>query len=310
MNKERIFLIGGGGYIGSRLAIELIRRDYEVIVYDNFSTGNMHNLDSVLNNKNLRVIKGDIRSHQIREPLRNCDLAIYQDGQTVLSLSIKDPYNDANINVIGVLNMLEACRARDIHKIIFASSAAVYGDTPNLPIKEENRLNPLTPYGLSKKIAEEYMEMYGKLYGLKCTALRYFNVYGLNQDPYSQNPSVITLINKWIKNNESIRIFGDGTATRDFIHIKDIIKANIKAFNIKNDFNVFNIGSGREVSINELLQFFKRISKETLSIEHHKKRDGDILRSVADITKAREILNFVPSIEIEEGIRMVYSGEL
>lgn len=309
MNRKRVFLIGGGGYIGSRLTIELIRREYQVIVYDNFSTGNIHSLNTIMDNKNLKIIKGDIRSHQIRELINDCEFAIYQDGQTVLSLSIGDPYNDANINVFGVLNMLEACRIKDIKKVVFASSAAVYGDTLNLPIKEENQLNPLTPYGLSKKIAEEYMRMYSKLYGLKCVALRYFNVYGLNQDPYSQNPSIISLINNWIKNNESIKIYGDGTATRDFIHVKDIIRANIKAFSIEDNFNVFNIGSGREVSINELCELFSRISKEELLIERQKEREGDIFRSVADITKAKEILNFVPSIEIEKGIEMVYLGE-
>ena len=286
----KILITGGAGFIGSYLSRELSRK-HEVIVFDNLFTGKKENLT-----EEIEFIKGDLRKICDLAKIPEVDVVFHLASQTSTSLSIKSPKLDAEINILGTINLLNWCNEYGIKKIIYTSSAAVYGEPQYLPIDEEHPTNPISPYGISKLSAEKYVLLYRN-----SIVLRFANVYGKGGAKEGE-AGVIQIFAEKAKNREQLEIFGDGTQTRDFINVKDAANACMLALNYNGKERIFNIGSGRETSINELVELFKKY-EPNLKVRYLRRRNGDISRSYFDISRARKELNFIPRVKLEDGIK-------
>ncbi|NJE53643.1 SDR family oxidoreductase [Thermococcus sp. 21S9] len=296
MRNKLIVVTGGAGFIGSHIAWELVK-DNDVIVIDNLYTGKAENIPP-----GAKLVKADIRDYEaIAELISNADYVFHEAAQVSVVESIRDPIFTEEVNVLGTLNILRALL--DGHgKLIFASSAAVYGDNPNLPLKETERPRPLSPYGVTKATVEEYLRVYHKLYGLPVVSLRYFNVFGPRQG-FNQYAGVISIFINRALAGEPLVIFGDGKQTRDFIYVKDVVRANILvAESKKANGRVFNVATGKQTSILELAMKIIEITGTTSSIVFDKPRPGDIRHSLADITEIKK-LGFEPEWSLEGGLK-------
>ena len=296
MRDKLVVVTGGAGFIGSHIAWELAK-DNEVIVIDNLYTGKEENVPP-----GAKLIKADIRDYQrIAELISSADYVFHEAAQVSVVESIHDPLFTEEVNVLGTLNILKAL-LEGHGKLIFASSAAVYGDNQNLPLKETERPRPLSPYGVTKATGEEYLRVYHELYGLPVVALRYFNVFGPRQS-FNQYAGVISIfINRALKNKPLV-IFGDGKQTRDFIYVKDVVKANLLAAESRRaNGKVFNVATGKQTSILELATRIIEITGTRSSIIFDKPRPGDIRHSLADISEIRT-LGFEPEWSLEEGLK-------
>ncbi len=296
MRNKLVVVTGGAGFIGSHIAWEL-SRDNDVIVIDNLYTGIRENVPPAA-----KFVQADIRDYEaIAELISNADYVFHEAAQVSVVESVRDPVFTEEVNVIGTLNILRALL--DGHgKLIFASSAAVYGDNPNLPLRETERPRPLSPYGVTKATAEEYLRVYHELYGLPVVALRYFNVFGPRQSANQYAGVISVFINRALK-NEPLVIFGDGKQTRDFIYVKDVVKANLLvAESRRANGGVFNVATGRQTSILELAMKILEITGANTSILFDKPRPGDIRHSLADISEIKK-LGFEPEWSLEEGLK-------
>ena len=304
IKDKRILVTGAAGFIGSNLTHYLLELGANVIGIDNFFNGRLENLDEALNHKNFQFHKGDIRDFNfLLDMFKDIDIIYHEAAFTSVPQSIKMPESCNDVNINGTLNLLNASRKRDVEKIIFASSSAVYGDTPTLPKKEEMSRIPISPYGVSKLTCESYMQVFHHVYGLNTISLRYFNVFGPKQQdsPYS---GVIAIWLGQIIKNKSLIIFGDGHQSRDFTYIKDVIQANILAAENKLSGEIFNIGAGSPIKLLDLAKLMLKLTnKEELGIIYDPPRPGDIIDSFADISKAKEILKFQPKYTQEQGLR-------
>ncbi|MFO8015559.1 MAG: SDR family oxidoreductase [Candidatus Woesearchaeota archaeon] len=306
---EKVIITGGAGFIGSHLAEELVSKGHEVTVVDNLFDGKRENLDGVKDK--IHFIEGDIRDKKLMNELcSNADHILHQAARRSVPASLKDPfeYNDVNIN--GTLNILEAARRNDIKSVVFASSSSVYGEVKeeNLPQKETMTPGPMSPYALTKVAGEHYLSMYNKLYGLKTISLRYFNVFGPRQDPNSQYAVVIPLFVKALMEGKQPVIYGDGEQSRDFTYIKNVVNGNILAMNAKEKAGgeVFNMANGHAVSVNDLLDRIKRIlGGKAMEIEakHEGPRAGDVRHTLADNSKAKDILGYEEEVGFDDGLR-------
>jgi len=296
MRNKLIVVTGGAGFIGSHIAWELVK-DNDVIVIDNLYTGKEENVPP-----GAKLIKADIRDYEsIAEAIKEADYVFHQAAQVSVVESIKDPLFTEEVNVLGTLNIIRAL-LEGHGKLIFASSAAIYGDNPNLPLKETERPRPLSPYGVTKATAEEYLRVYHELYGLPVVALRYFNVFGPRQG-FNQYAGVISIFINRALAGEPLVIFGDGKQTRDFIYVKDVVKANLLvAESRKANGRVFNVATGKQTSVLELAMKIIEITGTTSSIIFDKPRPGDIRHSLADISEIRK-LGFEPEFSLEEGLK-------
>ncbi|MEM3509023.1 MAG: SDR family oxidoreductase [Nitrososphaerota archaeon] len=305
MKEEKILVTGGAGFIGSHLVDELINRGYEVIVLDNFYSGKIGNLRKNLKNKNFKLIKGDVRNiKDVKKAIKNVDAIFHLAAIVSVPLSIKNPILVNEVNVIGSLNVLKIAIEENVDKFIYVSSCAVYGEAENLPIKEEDKLNPLSPYASSKISVEYYCKVFYKAYGLKTICLRYFNVYGPRQKT-GEYAGVIPIFIQRIKNDKPPIIYGDGKQTRDFVYVKDVVDASIKALEKEEAIGeIFNIGSGEAITINQLAEtLLKILGKEKLKPIYEKERVGDIKNSYANIDKAKKILGYEPKYTIIDGLK-------
>ena len=296
MRDKLVVVTGGAGFIGSHIAWELAK-DNEVVVIDNLYTGKEENVPP-----GAKLIKADIRDYQrIAELISSADYVFHEAAQVSVVESIHDPLFTEEVNVLGTLNILKAL-LEGHGKLIFASSAAVYGDNQNLPLKETERPRPLSPYGVTKATGEEYLRVYHELYGLPVVALRYFNVFGPRQS-VNQYAGVISIfINRALK-NEPLVIFGDGKQMRDFIYVKDVVKANLLAAESRRaNGKVFNVATGKQTSILELAMKIIEITGTRSSIVFDKPRPGDIMHSLADISEIKK-LGFEPAFSLEEGLK-------
>ena len=296
MRDKLVVVTGGAGFIGSHIAWELAK-DNEVVVIDNLYTGKEENVPP-----GAKLIRADIRDYQrIAELISSADYVFHEAAQVSVVESIHDPLFTEEVNVLGTLNILKAL-LEGHGKLIFASSAAVYGDNQNLPLKETERPRPLSPYGVTKATGEEYLRVYHELYGLPVVALRYFNVFGPRQS-VNQYAGVISIfINRALK-NEPLVIFGDGKQMRDFIYVKDVVKANLLAAESRRaNGKVFNVATGKQTSILELAMKIIEITGATSSIVFDKPRPGDIRHSLADISEIKK-LGFEPEWSLEEGLK-------
>ncbi|CAD5244495.1 SDR family oxidoreductase [Thermococcus camini] len=296
MRDKLIVVTGGAGFIGSHIAWELVK-DNEVIVIDNLYTGKEENIPP-----GAKLVRADIRDYEsIAELISQADYVFHEAAQVSVVESVRDPVFTEEVNVIGTLNILKAL-LEGHGKLVFASSAAVYGDNPNLPLKESERPKPLSPYGVTKATAEEYLRVFNELYGVPTVALRYFNVFGPRQSANQYAGVISIFINRALK-NEPLVIFGDGKQTRDFIYVKDVVRANILAAESRrSNGKVFNVATGRGTSILELATKIIEITGANTSILFDKPRPGDIRHSLADIGEIRK-LGFEPEWSLEEGLK-------
>lgn len=307
MNDYRILVTGGAGFIGSHIVNRLIADGSEVTVFDNFSTGKKQNLDDIADKKSLQVIKGNICDLKAtRQALKNIDAVFHEAAYLSVNGSIKNPLFANKINIIGTLNLLKAACDSGVKRLVFASSAAVYGEDLPSQKNESMILEPSNPYGITKLAAESYVKSFWKLYGLETVALRYFNVYGPKQrfDINCAYGGVITIfLNRIIRNLAPI-IFGDGKQSRDFVSVHDIVEANMLALRCKNAVGqAFNIGCGSAVTINQVAEALKKsLGKTNLMNVHETARVGEVKHGFADISKATNILGFRPKHSFEKGI--------
>ncbi len=302
--NKRVVITGVAGFIGSNLADKLLELGAEVIGIDNLLTGRKENLALASKNSNFKFFQGDIRDLDfLLEIIKDIDIIFHQAAFTSVPQSIKMPKTCNDINVDGILNILNIARKRDIENIVFASSAAVYGDDPKLPKKEDMLCTPISPYGASKLAGEIYMQSYYHSYGLKTKSLRYFNVFG----PRQRDSAYSGVLAIWFGNvmrDKDLLIYGDGMQTRDFIYVRDIVHANLLTSESKASGEVFNIGSGIQINLNNLAELIIKITNKTnLKIKYKMQRNGDILHSYCDNNKAKEVLKFIPSYNPEEGLK-------
>ena len=297
----RVLITGGAGFIGSNLAEELVKEDYEVVIIDNLSTGREENLSSFKNK--ITFVRGSITDFELmKKACRDVSFVFHQAALASVQRSIEEPKRVAEVNILGTLNVLLAARDSSVDKVIYASSSSVYGDTPELPKRESMRCMPKSPYAASKLAGEEYCRIFIEVYGLKCICLRYFNVYGPKQNAFSEYAAVIPkFITRVLKNKPPV-IFGSGEQTRDFTFVKDVVKANILAMK-SNATGVFNIAGGKRISINELAYKIISMLGKDLKPEYTEPREGDVMHSLADISLAREKLGYVPSYDIDKGLK-------
>ncbi len=303
MENKKVVITGGSGFIGSHLVEELARNN-EVIVIDDLFTGKIENIEHLIDKEGVIFKKGDIRNlHLLINNFRDADYVFHQAAVVSVPLSIKSPVLTNEVNVNGTLNVLIASRECNVKKVVYASSCAVYGDNPNLPLKEDMSPMPLSTYAVSKLAGEYYCQIFNEVYGLSTVSLRYFNVYGPRQDANSDYAAVIPKFIKRVLENKPPIIYGDGEQTRDFIYVEDIVKSNMLAAE-SNATDVFNVASGKKISINRLANaIIDAIMGAYLKPIHDKPRLGDIKDSLADISKTKKRLNFNPKYSLKKGLK-------
>jgi UDP-glucose 4-epimerase len=304
---QRILVTGGAGFIGSHIVDRLMEDNFDVTVIDDLCTGNLANMNDYCKRKNFHLAEGDIRDTNLaRKTLKDVDVVFHEAALASVTLSVKDPIATNQVNVEGTLNLLKASCDLNVKRFIFASSAAVYGPTKSPQKKEDDSLNPTSPYGVSKLASENYVRVFQRLYGLKTVCLRYFNVYGPRQrvDVHGGYGGVISIFINRILNDMPPIIHGDGEQTRDFVYINDVVEANMLAMNSENGAGqAFNIGTGKNVSIKQVAEILKHVmKKENLEDIHTEARSTDIKHGYADISKAKSILGYEPQFSIEEGL--------
>jgi len=297
----KVLVTGGAGFIGSHLVEALVKAKHDVVVLDDFSTGHESNLASVKGK--IRLIKGDIcDAVELKKAVSGQEFVFHLAAIASVPYSVEYPLETNEVNATGTLNVLIAARDAKVKRVIYSSSAAVYGDEPSLPKTELSPLRPQTPYALQKLAGEQYTLMFSKIYGIETVALRYFNVYGPRQDPTSQYSGVITKFVTALKNKQQPTIFGDGMQTRDFVYVADVVQANLNAMTANASGRVFNIATGVQVSIKEMLAHLNEILGTKIVPKLAARQPGDILHSVADISEAKKALRFHPETPFHEGL--------
>lgn len=313
LRNKNILVTGGAGFIGSNLCEYLLTCEANVTCLDNFATGHMHNIEEFLSNSNFKLIEGDIRN------LETCQLAckgqefvLHQAALGSVPRSLKDPITSNDVNTSGFLNMLIASRDNNIKRFIFAASSSTYGDSEKLPKVEEEIGKPLSPYAITKYVNELYADIFHKSYGLDYIGLRYFNVFGRRQDPNGAYAAVIPLFIKQLIKYESPIVNGDGSYSRDFTYIDNVIQMNILALTseTRNSLNkIYNTAVGERTSLNELLYILKLYLKnfdekiENVEILYGPIRKGDVQHSLASILKAKQLLGYNPTHSLKIGLK-------
>lgn len=298
------FLVtGGGGFIGSNLVEELVRLGHKVRVLDNFSTGKRENLQKFIND--IELIEGDIRSYHVTDrAVRGAEIILHQAALPSVPRSINDPITSNEVNVVGTLNILEAARAHGVRRIVYASSSSVYGDNPVLPKVETMTPKPLSPYAVSKLAGEHYCRIFSELYGIETVALRYFNVFGPRQDPNSQYSAVIPRFITAILSGKAPVIFGDGSQSRDFTHVSNVVKANILAASEPEAVGkAMNCATHGQITLNDLVAQINTILGTKIKPQYNEARPGDIKHSYADIDALRTATGYEPITDFTTGLR-------
>lgn len=298
-----ILITGGAGFIGSHILAQLQgRRDMDVVVFDNLSSGSKEHVPA-----GMELVEGDVCDEAVVDALfadHHFDAVIHLAAQTMVPTSVEQPVLDCQINLEGVLHVLEACRIHGTGHILFSSSAAVYGDNLHIPLKETERLVPTSPYGITKMTTEHYLRVYHELYGMDATVFRFANVYGERQGEKGEG-GVVSIFCKLLSQRQGITVFGDGNQTRDFVYAGDIAQAIIRALPLKG-YHTMNVSTGQETSINDLIRSFEKAVGYTVPVQYTAPRTGDILRSVLSNEALKRDLGFVPEMDLEEGIRRTY----
>ena len=313
MNKKNILVTGGAGFIGSNLVESLLQDERVGIVrvLDNLATGHRTNIDPFLADRKVEFVWGDIREYTTCiDVCSDIDLVCHQAALGSVPRSIKHPLTTNNVNITGTLNIFTAAKESGIKRVVYAASSSTYGDSKKLPKVEDVIGSPLSPYAVTKLVNELYAKVYGDLYGMEFIGLRYFNIFGPRQDPRGAYAAVIPLFVDGLLRDKEVRINGDGEQSRDFTFVDNAVQANIKALfttNPKAVNQVYNIACGERITINELYFYLQDIAKSTLKPSYGPERAGDVKHSLADISKAKSLLDYTPEVSVREGLRRVYA---
>ncbi len=297
----KVLVTGGAGFIGSHIVDLLLKKNYEVVIVDNLSTG--HNI-----NKKAKFYEADITDINLIHifETEKPDFVIHEAAQINVRNSLNRPIFDAQVNILGSINVLECCKNTGVKKIVYASSGgAVYGEPLKIPCTEEHSINPLSPYGISKHAVEHYLYQYKKNFGLDYIILRYSNVYGPRQDPKGEAGVVSIFIDNLMKNETPV-INGDGKQTRDFVFVEDVAEANLLAVKKSTKSKIFNIGTGSETSVNQIFEKLKKISNSKINAKHGPEIKGEVRRISLDCGLAKKELGWVPKTSIDEGLKRTY----
>lgn len=299
---KKALITGGAGFIGSHIAEALVQRGCDVAILDNLASGHLDNLDSIKHA--VTFVQGDIQDDQVLEQIvPGCDAVFHQAAVVSVTKTVEEPVNSAVVNGLGTLKVLDAARRFNAKRVVLASSSAVYGDDPQLPKIESMAPNPLSPYAVQKLTNEYYARLYYRLYGLETVCLRYFNVFGPRQDPASPYSGVISIFMTRATAGTAPFIYGSGGQTRDFVFVKDVVRANLLAAeNATAPGQVFNVGSGASIEINLLWQKIADLAQCTQAPEYADARPGEIVHSLADMHKASEHLDFRASVSLDQGL--------
>jgi len=293
---------GGAGFIGSHLAEELLRRGHRVRVVDSLVTGKRRNLDHL---PAVEFIQGDLSDAEVaRRAVAGMEYVLHQAAIPSVPRSVHDPMTSHQANVTGALNILVAARDAGVRRLVYAGSSSVYGDTPTLPKREDMPTKPLSPYALQKLVAEQYCQLFTKLYGFETVTTRYFNVFGPRQDPGSPYSGVISLFSTAILEGRKPVIYGDGGQTRDFTYVANVVDGVLRACEApKASGEAINVATGGRISLNDLLRAMNEICGTNIQATYEDPRVGDVRDSQADITKAKALLGYEPVASFEEGLR-------
>ncbi|NOU35969.1 MAG: SDR family oxidoreductase [Kiritimatiellaceae bacterium] len=338
----KYLVTGGAGFIGSHIVDALLERGHEVVVLDNLSSGHKENLSGVWTK--ISFIEGDVRdADTCIKAAAGCDGIFHEAALVSVPDSVNRPRDNHDINITGTLNILEAARQQKVKRVVFASSAAIYGDNPELPKREDMLPEPKSPYALAKLTGEYYLKVYAECFGIETVALRYFNVFGLRQDPSSMYSGVISIFSERVKKGLPITIYGDGEQTRDFVNVRDVVSANLLAMTtdfiatkghrkaqkknnaigdpdpyqlapdnhqlVSGNFVALNVATGKATSLLSLLNGLETIVGKTVARKFMPVRDGDIRQSLADISKVRSALGYTLSVGLKEGLKELLGDE-
>lgn len=302
MNKATVLVTGGCGFIGSHLVEALLSRGYKVRILDNLSTGKLENIAAV-SGQNVEILLGDVTDMTtVEAATQGCKYVFHEAAIASVPKSVKDPIGTDKINYGATLNILEAARKYGVRRVVFAGSAAVYGDEPTLPKSELMPTNPITPYGVDKLASELMGHFYARTFGVEFVCLRYFNVFGRRQDPSSPYSGVISIFYERISQGTAPVILGDGLQSRDFVHVSDVVAANILVMeHPEATGRSFNVGRGKATSLLEIASLLNDLTGQSLQPIHKEPRPGDIRHSLADNTALKN-LGWLPRISIREGL--------
>ena len=313
ITNKKILITGGAGFIGSNLCAYFLKNNNQVVCLDNFATGFRHNIEGFLSNSNFTLIEGDIRNIATCQlAVQNVDYVLHQAALGSVPRSINDPITSNDVNVSGFLNMLVAARDAKVKRFIYAASSSTYGDSESLPKIEDKIGKPLSPYAITKYVNELYADVFSKTYGIETIGLRYFNVFGRNQDPNGAYAAVIPKFVAQFLNHESPVINGDGNFSRDFTYIDNVIQMNELAMLTENPDainTVYNTAFGERTTLNELVNSLKEYLSEfdseiaNVPIVYGQNRAGDIPHSLASIDKAKRLLNYNPQFSMKAGLK-------
>ncbi|MBN2570804.1 MAG: SDR family oxidoreductase [Ignavibacteriales bacterium] len=303
MKNKNCLVTGGVGFIGSHIAEKLVELGHKVRVLDNLSTGKIENINSFKNE--IEFIEGDIRDYStVKNALKNIEVVFHLAALPSVPRSIENPLLTNDVNVNGTLNILNAMREDGVKRMVFSSSSSVYGDTPTLPKREDMTPSPLSPYAVSKLTGEYYCKVFANLYNLEIISLRYFNVFGPRQDPNSEYAAVIPKFIKLMLQNKRPTIYGDGTQSRDFTYISNVVYGNLLAGTYeKSNGQVFNCACHQRVTLNELVDKINEILNNNIQPIYERHRVGDIEHSFADIGAIKKSMNYEPLMIFYEGLK-------
>ena len=292
---------GGAGFIGSHLATELVRRGHSVRVVDSLITGKRHNLDHI---PGVEFVEGDLADMSVAaRSVQGMDYVLHQAAIPSVPRSVKDPITSNRANIDASVNILVAARDAGVRRLVYAGSSSVYGDTPTLPKREDMPTNPLSPYALQKLVAEQYCQMFTRLYGFETVTIRYFNVFGPRQDPGSPYSGVISLFSTALLGGRQPVIYGDGEQTRDFTYVANVVDGVLRACEApKAAGEVINVACGTRISLNGLLRVMNKTVGMEITPIYKEPRAGDVRDSQADIGKAKALLGYAPIVPLEEGL--------
>ena len=305
----RVLVTGGAGFIGSNLVRGLLARGDDVRVLDNFSTGNRANLEGL----GVDIVEGELRSYErVHNAVRGTEVVYHLGALGSVPRSVQDPLTSSAVNVEGTLNVLLAARDEGVRRVVFSSSASVYGSSRQMPTTEDSPVDPISPYGVAKLAAERYCVSFSRVYeSFESVVLRYFNVFGPRQSPFSQYAAAVPLFITKIAAGEKIDVFGDGEQSRDFTYVGNVVDATIRAGEAGGaSGEIFNVAAGAPASVNRVAAAIGEIVGKPVHRREHPPRAGDLRDSWADLSKSERMLGYTPSITLEDGLKLTIESLL
>ncbi len=313
LQNKKVLVTGGAGFIGSNIIERLLKQNNTVVCLDNFSTGKRQNVEPFLKENLFTLIEGDIRNREdCDKAVYGCDVILHQAALGSVPRSIQDPKTSNDVNISGFVNIILAAREAGVKRIVYAASSSTYGDSESMPKVEDVIGKPLSPYAVTKYVNELYADVFARLYDLEIIGLRYFNVFGMRQDPDGAYAAVIPKFVKALVNKQSPTINGDGSFSRDFTFIENVVQANQLAAVTNNPEavnTVYNIAFGERTTLNELIEYLKEFLSDydktiqDVVVEYGPERLGDVPHSLASIDKAKKLLGYSPEFSVKDGLR-------